>query len=58
MSKHKSVKNTTFTRREALKLLGVGAAAALSPGLQVPPPAIDSKTQTVDVVVVGAEWPE
>ena len=54
MSKHKSAMNTSFTRREALKLFGVGAATALSPGLQFPPPAIDSKTQTVDVVVVGA----
>lgn len=43
----------TLTRREALKLLGVGTAATLAPSLHTPS-SVNGTTQTVDVVVVGA----
>lgn len=54
MSTDKPTKNVSFTRRDALKLLGAGAAATLTPGLQVPSSTVDNSTQRVDVVVVGA----
>lgn len=50
MTKAKASKNLNITRRDTLKLLGAGAAAALTPGFQVPSSVPDLKTQRADIV--------
>jgi len=54
MSHKKPTTRVTLTRRDALKLLGSGASAALIPVGQIAMPSANARENGVDVVVVGA----